>query len=69
MFGLSPRAKEHLRALSDLCDPRQVQRRLLADLRALSAEYIRSPAFLALMRWQLKTMTVSPQLWSPFRYR
>jgi len=69
MFGLSPRAKEHLRALSDLCDPRQVQRRFLADLRALSADYVRSPAFLALMRWQLKAMTVSPQLWSPFRYR
>ena len=49
MFGLSPRAKEHLRALSDLCDPRQVQRRFLADLRALSADYVRSPAFLALM--------------------
>ena len=69
MFGLSPQAREHIRILTDLCDPRQVQRRFLADLRALSAEYIRSPAFLALMRWQLKTMTVSPQLWSPFRYR
>ena len=69
MLGLSPLAREHVRALTDLCDPRQVQRRFLADLRALSAEYVRSPAFLALMRWQLKAMTVSPQLWSPFRYR
>jgi hypothetical protein len=69
MLGLNARAWEHLRTLADVCDPRQVQRRLLADLRALSAEYVRSPAFFALMRWQLKAMAASPQLWSPFRYR
>ena len=51
MFGLSPQAGSTSGSSTDLCDPRQMQRRLLADLRALTAEYVSSPAFLALMRW------------------
>ena len=31
MFGLSPPVREQLRTLTDLCDPRQLQRRFLAD--------------------------------------
>lgn len=69
MFGLSPRALEQWQTLSALCDPRQLQRQLLADLRNLAGDYVRSPAFLALMRWQLKAMTSTPQLLPPFRSR
>ena len=39
-----------------------MQRRVLADLRALTADYVRSPAFLSLMRWSLTAMTSSPQV-------
>jgi hypothetical protein len=69
MLGLSPRAWEHLQTLMQLSDPRQMQRRLLADMRALMADYVRSPAFLALMRASLRTMTSSTQMMPPFRSR
>jgi hypothetical protein len=69
MFGLSPRAWEHLQTLIQLGDPRQMQRRFLADMRALTADYVRSPFFLALMRTSLKAMSRSPQMIPPFRLR
>jgi hypothetical protein len=72
MLGLSPRAWEHLQTLYQLGDPRQMQRRVLADMRALMADYVRSPAFLSLMRWNLNAMTSSPlasTLTSPSRSR
>ncbi len=65
MLGLSPRAWEHLHTLYQLGDPRQMQRRVLADLRALTADYVRSPAFLSLMRWSLTAMTSAPQVSTP----
>ena len=69
MFGLSRRAWEHLHALYQLGDPQQIQRRVLADMRALSADYVRSPAFLALMRASLGSMTSATRMLSSFRIR
>jgi len=69
MFGLSRRGWEHFHALYELVDPQQVQRRLLADMRALSADYVRSPAFLALMRAGLGSMTSVTRMLSSFRIR
>ena len=43
--------------LAALHDPRQLQGGLLADLRQLTAEYMKSPAFLALMRFNLTLLT------------
>jgi hypothetical protein len=63
MLALSGEARRHLETLTELYDPRQVQRRLLADMRSLMALYLRSPAFLSLMHWNLRAMTaVSPRI-------
>jgi hypothetical protein len=71
MLALSGEAGRHLEALTELCDPRQIQRRMLADMRELMGLYLRSPLFLDLMRWNLQAMTmVSPRVTDmlpPFR--
>jgi hypothetical protein len=38
-------------------DPRQLRNWWLADMRQLTAEYLKSPAFLALMRFNLALLT------------
>ena len=43
--------------LTALHDPYGVRERWLADLRRLSAEYTKSPAFLALMRLNITLLT------------
>lgn len=72
MLALSGDAARHLQALTELCDPRQIQRRVLADMRELMGIYLRSPMFLDLMRWNLRAMTMaSPrvtELLPPFRF-
>jgi hypothetical protein len=47
--------------------PQEVRSRWLAEARQTTAEYLRSPAFLQLMRVNLSTMTVSNRLLSPLR--
>jgi len=56
---------KRLEGLSALCDPRQLRSRWLADLRQLTADYLRSPAFLELMQSNLRAMTDS----NPFLQR
>jgi len=72
MLALSAEAGRHLQTLTELCDPRQIQRRVLADMRELMGLYLRSPMFLDLMRWNMRAMTmVSPrvtELRPPFRF-
>ncbi len=48
---------DRLAALHDPRQGRQLQSGLLADLRQLTAEYMKSPAFLALMRFNLTLLT------------
>lgn len=43
--------------LAALNDPRQLRERMLTDLRRLSAETLKSPAFLAAMRLNLALLT------------
>jgi hypothetical protein len=38
-------------------DPRQMRNRWLADMRQLSADYLKSPAFLALIRFNITLLT------------
>jgi hypothetical protein len=47
----------HLDRLAALHDPRQVRNWWLADLRGLTADTIRSPAFLAMMRFNITLLT------------
>jgi len=47
----------HLDRLAALNDPRQLRNLWLADLRQYSAEAMRSPAFLAMMRFNLTLLT------------
>jgi hypothetical protein len=57
-------------ALETLCglqSPQRLRSRWLAEAREAAAEYLRSPAFLELMRLNLNTMTVSNRLISPIR--
>ena len=54
---------------SALWDPRQIRNWWLADLRTLTADYMRSPAFLALMRFNLKVMTQPTRAMSLFQSR
>jgi len=44
-------------ALAALNDPRQLRNRWLADMRQLTGDYVRSPAFLSLMRFNLTLLT------------
>ena len=46
-----------LERMSALCDPRALRSWWLADLRQLSADYLRSPGFTALMRLNLTLIT------------
>jgi hypothetical protein len=43
--------------LAALHDPRQLRSWWLADMRQLTADYMKSPAFLALMRFNLTLLT------------
>jgi hypothetical protein len=47
--------------------PEQLRTRLLAEARRTTADYLRSPAFLELMRANLSAMTFSNRFLSPFR--
>ncbi len=47
--------------------PERLRTRLLAEARRTAADYLRSPAFLELMRANLSAMTFSNRLLSPFR--
>ena len=47
----------HLDRLAALHDPRQLRSWWLTDLRELTADYMKSPAFLALMRFNLTLLT------------
>jgi hypothetical protein len=56
-----------LETLCGLRAPQQLRARLLAEARQTAAEYLRSPAFLELMRVNLSAMTIPSRLISPFR--
>jgi hypothetical protein len=56
-----------LETLCGLRAPQQLRTRLLAEARQTAAEYLRSPAFLELMRVNLSAMTIPSRLISPFR--
>jgi hypothetical protein len=47
--------------------PQQVRSRWLAEARQTTSDYLRSAAFLQLMRVNLSTMTASSRLISPLR--
>jgi len=47
----------HFDRLAALHDPLQVRDRWLSDLRRFTAEYTQSPAFLAMMRFNLTLLT------------
>ena len=47
----------HLDRLAALNDPRQLRSVWLADLRQLTADYMKSPEFLAMMRFNLTFLT------------
>jgi hypothetical protein len=47
----------HVDRMAALGDPRQLRNWWLGDLRALTAEAMRSPAFLAMMRFNLTMLT------------
>ena len=48
---------QHLDRLAALHDPYRARERWLTDLRRFTAEYTKSPAFLALMRFNLTLLT------------
>jgi hypothetical protein len=58
---------DYLETLCGLRAPHQLRTRLLAEARQTAAEYLRSPAFLELMRMNLSAMTIPSRLISPFR--
>jgi hypothetical protein len=58
---------ECLETLCGLRPPQRLRTRLLAEARQTAAEYMRSPAFLELMRMNLSTMSIHSRLISPFR--
>lgn len=47
----------HLDRLAALNDPRQLRNLWLADLRRLSADFMKSPEFLAMIRFNLTLLT------------
>jgi hypothetical protein len=53
----TPPIGKHLEGLSALYDPRQLRSRWLADLSQLTSGYLRSRAFLELMKLNLRAMT------------
>jgi Ca2+-binding EF-hand superfamily protein len=58
---------ECLETLCGLRPPQRLRSRLLAEARQTTAEYLRSPAFLELMRVNLSAMTIPSRLIQPFR--
>jgi hypothetical protein len=56
-----------LETLCGLRPPQQLRSRLLAEARQTAAEYLRSPAFLELMRMNLSAMTIPRRFIQPFR--
>jgi hypothetical protein len=58
---------DYLETLWGLQAPQRLRARWLAEARQTAAEYLRSPAFLELMRLNLSAMTVSNRLISPIR--
>jgi hypothetical protein len=58
---------ECLETLCGLRPPQRLRTRLLAEARQTAAEYMRSPAFLELMRMNLSAMSIHSRLISPFR--
>jgi hypothetical protein len=56
-----------LETLCGLRAPQRLRSLLLAEARQTAAEYLRSPAFLQLMRMNLSAMTIPSRLISPFR--
>ena len=56
-----------LETLCGLRPPQRLRSRLLAEARQTAAEYMRSPAFLEVMRMNLSAMTIQGRLISPFR--
>jgi hypothetical protein len=52
---------------SDVFDPRKMRARWSADLRDVSARFLRSPLFLEWTRWNLGAMTTSVRIMSVFR--
>ena len=48
---------QQLDAVAALNDPRQMRERWLSDMRQLSADYVKSPAFLALIRFNITLLT------------
>jgi hypothetical protein len=58
---------DYLETLCGLRPPQRLRNRLLAEARQTAAEYLRSPAFLELMRVNLGAMTISSRLIQPFR--
>ena len=56
-----------LETLCGLRPPQRLRSRLLAEARQTAAEYMRSPAFLEMMRVNLSAMSIHSRLMSPFR--
>jgi hypothetical protein len=56
-----------LETLCGLRPPQRLRSRLLDEARQTAAEYLRSPAFLELMRMNLSAMSIHSRLISPFR--
>ena len=56
-----------LETMWGLRPPDGLRTRLLAEARRTTADYLRSPAFLELMRANLSAMSFSNRLLSPFR--
>ncbi len=56
-----------METLWGLRPPDRLRTRLLAEARRTTADYLRSPAFLELMRANLSAMSFSNRLLSPFR--
>ena len=48
---------QQLDAVAAANDPRQMRNRWLSDMRQFSAEYLKSPAFLALIRFNITLLT------------
>jgi hypothetical protein len=56
-----------LETLCGLRPPQRLRSRLLEEARQAAAEYLRSPAFLELMRINLSAMSIHRRFVSPFR--
>jgi hypothetical protein len=58
-----------LEGVARFCDPRQLRNLWLAELGRATDRYLRSPAFLQLMQYNLRALTDVARLSSPFRFR